>query len=405
MKRSLLVNTIAVAMAGLLTGCGESTSSDTGAQYGNNSAPEQPVENNFNESLLLASVVDNVLLPTYNKFAEDTTALQADITAYCETLTSGDASDAQEQAQQSWKATMSTWQLAEVMQIGPLADNGYALRNKIYSWPNVSACAIDQDVVLAESDNYDLTTRTPSRRGLDALEYTLFNSDLNHQCTVAGTEPEGWNNRTEQDRRLSRCAYSQLLAQDLVTNANTLVAAFEGEQGYGEVLKNAGQPDSPFAVSLEAVNDISDAMFYITEVTKDAKIATPVGIIANDCGTSPCPQNAESVYADHSLENIIANLKGLKALYLGGEADNTGFDDFLNDVGDSDTATRLLTDINAAISHAESLNGSYSTLLSEQTENVEQLHSEVKDVTDTVKTDFIQSLALELPATSAGDND
>ena len=98
-------------------------------------------------------------------------------------------------------------------------------------------------------------------------------------------------------------------------------------------------------------------------------------------------------------------MKGLKALYLGGEADNTGFDDFLNDVGDSDTATRLLTDINAAISHAESLTGSYSTLLSEQTEDVEQLHSEVKDVTDSVKTDFIQSLALELPATSAGDND
>ncbi len=405
MKRSLLVNTIAVAMAGLLTGCGESTSSDTGAQYGNNSAPEQPVENNFNESLLLASVVDNVLIPTYSKFAEDANALQTDITAYCATLASGDASNAQQMAQQSWKTTMSTWQLAEVMQIGPLADNGYALRNKIYSWPNVSACAIDQDVVLAESADYDVTTRTPSRRGLDALEYTLFNTELNHQCTVAGTAPEGWNNRTEQDRRQARCAYSELLAQDLVTNANTLVAAFEGEQGYGEVLKNAGQPDSPFAVSLDAVNDITDAMFYITEVTKDAKIATPVGIIANDCGTSPCPQNAESVYADHSLENIIANLQALKALYLGGEAENVGFDDFLNDVGDNDTATRLLADIDAAISHAQSLNGSYSSLLTEQTEEVEQLHSEVKSVTDTVKTDFIQSLALELPATSAGDND
>ncbi|WP_018983158.1 imelysin family protein [Salinimonas chungwhensis] len=407
MKRMFVLSTVALSLSGLLTGCGESTSSDSGAQYGNSSDPAQPVDNNFNESLLLASLVDNVLLPTYNQFANDATALQTTVNNYCDTLSAPDtsASDALSQAQDSWRGAMTTWQLAEVMQIGPLAENGYALRNKIYSWPNVSACAIDQDVVLAEADDYDLTTRTPSRRGLDALEYTLFNTNLNHQCTVAGTAPEGWNNRTDQDRREARCAYSQRLTADLVTNAQTLVSAFEGEQGYGQVLKNAGLPDSQFAVSLDAVNEISDAVFYITEVTKDAKIATPVGIIANDCGTSPCPQNAESTYADHSLQNIIANLTALRSVYLGGDDENVGFNDFLNDVGDTETATRLLQDIDNAIAFAQSLNGPYSTLLTEQPDQVEQLHSEVKEVTDTVKTDFIQSLALELPATSAGDND
>ena len=38
-------------------------------------------------------------------------------------------------------------------------------------------------------------------------------------------------------------------------------------------------------------------------------------------------------------------------------------------------------------------------------EQVKEVHDQLKDVTDNMKTDFIQRLALELPATSAGDND
>ena len=34
-----------------------------------------------------------------------------------------------------------------------------------------------------------------------------------------------------------------------------------------------------------------------------------------------------------------------------------------------------------------------------------QMHAEVKEVTDKLKVDFINSLALKLPSTSAGDND
>ena len=49
-----------------------------------------------------------------------------------------------------------------------------ALRNRIYSWPNVSTCAVDQDIVRAEDANYDIASRTASRKGLDALEYNCL---------------------------------------------------------------------------------------------------------------------------------------------------------------------------------------------------------------------------------------
>lgn len=93
----------------------------------------------------------------------------------------------------------------------------------------------------------------------------------------------------------------------------------------------------------------------------------------------------------------------LQKLYSG--EDGIGFDDFLVDVGDADTAQNMTTAINEAIA---SINA-YQTTLADALENndtqVEDSHQKLKDVTDIMKADYINSLALELPSTSAGDND
>ena len=65
----------------------------------------------------------------------------------------------------------------------------------------------------------------------------------------------------------------------------------------------------------------------------------------------------------------------------------------------------MVADLDQAVTFAESLERTLTGLLESDPSQVETLHNEVKDVTDSLKTDFIQSLALELPATSAGDND
>jgi predicted lipoprotein len=154
------------------------------------------------------------------------------------------------------------------------------------------------------------------------------------------------------------------------------------------------------------VNDVSDAIFYIEKFTKDAKLATPLGVFANDCGLEACAENVESRFAYHSLQNIISNIQGLNMIFLGGETDaGVGFDDYLLDVGATDTAEKMRGDLAEVIEFALSLQTSLAELLVQDPEQVQQVHDQLKDVTDNMKTDFIQRLALELPATSAGDND
>ena len=408
---NLVLNSAAIAVIMGLVGCGESSSSTQGALFSKAATNPTAPSNSFNQTLLLQSLTDNVIVPTYTKFAQLAVEQDTAINNYCDALTSqaADTEAKQISAKQSWRDAMAVWQIAEVMQIGPLLDNNNALRNKIYSWPNTSACALDQEVVLAEQANYDINTRTSSRKGLDAIEYLLFNPNLNHSCTVFGTDPQGWNNRSDVDRTSARCGLAKLAAADLVSNTEELLMAWNGTanaQGYADILKNAGQQDSVFNNAQDAVNDVSDAIFYVDKLTKDAKLATPLGVFANDCGLSPCAENVESRFAYHSLQNIISNIQGLNMIFLGGETDaGIGFEDYLVDVGATDTAAKMRGDLTEVIEFALSLQSSLTDLLLQDPDQVQEVHDQLKDVTDTMKTDFIQRLALELPATSAGDND
>lgn len=363
-----------------------------------------PTPGEFSQTALIASIVDNVYIPTFEMFAQRAQSLNTAVDAYCAALPS-DTNNARAAAQTSWQQAMDTWQMIDLMQVGPLAENNNELRNRVYSWPDSNACLVDQDVVEAESAGYDITARTAPRKGLDALEYVLFDNDLNHKCTVAGLEPVGWNDRTDEDRTQARCDFAAIAASDVVAGANAIVTAWTGDNGYGNVLKAAGEQGSSFSTSLEAINDISDALFYFTGPVKDGKIATPLGLRANNCGLTACPEDAEAVYSDYSLANIINNIRALRLVLVGGETNNTGFIDFLNDEGDTTTATNIIAAIDEAIAQAESLNASFSQALTQNAAGVQQLHDEVNDVDDIMKSDFINSLSLELPATSAGDND
>ncbi|QTL35276.1 imelysin family protein [Pseudoalteromonas viridis] len=415
---------LATAIGLALSGCGESTSSSAGPGYNQGTPVVEPTT--FDQKKLVANLTDNVFTPTFQQFADKASAQPAIVKAYCDlestfdpTLQDEAAKAARDEAklaaQNGWKEAMVSWQHAELMIVGPLLADDKALRKDIYSWPDTNYCNVDQDVAyFAQGDingvPYDISKRSDKRRGLDALEYLLFNNDLNHSCSAAasGDILAQWNTLDEQQRRTMRCQYAVAVSTDLKETSERLMFEWAGDQGYAAKLKNAGEAGSEFSTVTEAVNLISDALFYMTEELKDYKLATPLGLFANQCGTEVCPQAVESQFAKHSLENIQANIAAFEQIFLGqgtDSEDTTGFDDFLDEQDASQTKELMLQGIADAKAATAALNGSLQQALEEDTEGVTNTHAKVKDVTDQLKNDFIQKLALELPKTSAGDND
>ena len=88
-----------------------------------------------------------------------------------------------------------------------------------------------------------------------------------------------------------------------------------------------------------------------------------------------------------------------------GEADGLGFSHYLADVGDEITADNINNYIAQAIAATENYQASLAVTLTTDPDKVLATHGDVKNITDKLKSDFITSLALELPKTAAGDND
>lgn len=408
-KSKLLFTCLAATLT--LSACNQDSSSSAGSDF--NQTKNTSTE--FNQLALITNITDNVISPTFEEFQGQTMLQTEAVVDYCvaEQAFADQEGDAQavalakEVAQNQWRATMNVWQQAELMLLGPLLDQDGLLRNKIYSWPLVNSCAVDYDVVYFKSGTvngkpYDISQRTPSRKGLAALDYLLFNENLAHSCATSAAPPN-WVDLVDQQRKLARCNFATEVAKDIKINADTLVQQWLASDGYANKLKQAGTTGSEFATEHDAVNRISDAIFYIDSATKDGKLATPLGLFANVCGAVACPEAVESKYSHHSLANIVNNLIGFEKLLSGKEG--IGFTDYLVDVGDEETANALTADVTKAINTVNSFEANLADILVNEPDKIEQSHTEVKHITDKLKADFITSLALELPATSAGDND
>lgn len=420
-RNNSLRQLVAVAALSSLVACSEDTSSQAGSDFGGQTQPTTPTPptTTFNQKALLTNIVDNIITPTYQQFLTQATAQHQAISDYCalekDYSTGNDrqpVTDALTTAKSQWLATINQWQLAEVMQIGPLTENSSTLRNNIYSWPVVSHCGIDQDVMFYRTGSinsapYDITQRTATRRGLDAVEYLVYNDSLALSCTTDKQILTTWPDLSDQDKRIARCNYATEVANDIVANATILNQQWNT---YGTTLKAAGEAGNVFANVHDGVNAVSDALFYIDGMVKDSKIGTPLGVFSNSCGGvgSVCVADVESPLSAQSISHLIQNLTAFKQIFTGQGTDNSntiGFDDYLIDVNDKATSDAIVASTQQAIDDLTAYQQSLAAQLTNDAAVVETSHGKVKAVSDKLKTDFINSLALKLPATSAGDND
>lgn len=402
----------ALLLLPLIHACSDDSSSNAGSAFngGNSNNNNNNITNDFTRSALLTDVTDHVIVSTIDTFQQQTQTQSVAVAAMCESVVNNTSEQTAltDAAKQSWRDTMNQWQQLEVMQIGPLLDNDASLRNKIYSWPVVQGCAVDQDVGHFETGSisgtpYDISKRTAPRRGLDALEYLLFNDNLAHSCSADRLAPEGWNERDEQERKVARCQYAVEVAKDLANSSQELVEEWQGNDGYATKLKTADA--NLFDDEQAAVNSITDAMFYLDSITKDAKLAAPIGLSSNSCGSAACVDDIESKLSANSINNIKNNLIGLQKLFIANDEANSGFDDFLTAVEAEALGVTMKQDIQAAIDAADNFTGTMEDAVTNDPEKVQTLHQAVKSVTDNLKSVFITYLALELPQTSAGDAD
>lgn len=354
---------------------------------------------------VLNDVGPRVIVPALVRFEASLDDMEAAAEAWSE---AGGAGAEREAVRLAFAVSSDIWQELEVMQVGPAAstamgtDPGAAdLRDEIYSWPTVNPCRVDQETVRQDfRDAGFFDANLVNTYGLDALEHLLYAGDANACPGQVDINSEGtWEALGPDGVAAHRADYALALVANLRSVAASLHEAWDPARGdFGRLL--ASGDGSPYDSAQDSLNALFDALFYLEAFTQDRKLAEPLGM--RDCSEG-CAELAEGIPSGRSTRWILANLRGFRAMFTGGEGQ--GFDDLLVKLGHGEVADRILRNTDEAIARADAIGQPIHELARLDVAEGEALLEAIRLVTEDVEGDLATILALRLPLSAAGDND
>ena len=427
-KNKLIGLLISVAFSYGLTACTDSGGTCSLTECSNNNSNPNNVDFDFQG--MFVNLADNVIVRNYSEFSAQSKAFhepEGALTSYCSNIGTPQELQLKSQAQQDWLSMMAQWQQIELHQVGPVATNAVALRARIHSYGSTSGldtCMVDRNVVRAGDEGFSISQWQYPARGLEAIEYLLFNDDLSFTCTSIEEQTPVWQEMSEQEQRLARCEYMLLTAEDISSAATMITESWSGSEGFRAKFTGIENVS-------EQLQALSDGLFYLEKTTKDIKLGITTGIKGagtgtDFCETVACPERVESPFSHSSLKNIRNNLVGFWAIYTGGNG--LGFDDLIQAKGLSSVNVGFGNEVQSAIDFIDSMlandlqlyaqtqailenNHQSECANSQGSDSLETtytacaLHTKLKLISDRLRTDFITAVNVSLPQSAQSDGD
>lgn len=339
----------------------------------------------------------------YCRFEGGARALSDALADYLETP----APETQDAARAAFETAFGLASVNELFQFGPLASQaesagkdayqGQGLRELMYSWPLSARCRVDEQLVLRTYEQ-SMKSVLVNGRGLFALDYLLFYSGADTECTPNSTTGKAWPTLSADDIDAGKREYAAALGEDVALQAQTLRQAWAVDGGnFAPTLVDAtGYPSEQ-----EAMKVLSWALLYVEREVKDWKLGLPAGHTA----TAPVSV-AEAAFSGLRTAAIRQNLRGFRGLFqgCGPQGEGLGFDDWLSEAGHGELASDIVTAYDAAQAAADTA----PELDQASPEELEQLYQAVKHLTDLLKNDLFGAgspLGLSLPKGIEGDTD
>jgi uncharacterized protein len=308
-------------------------------------------------------------------------------------------------ARAAFRSAMRRWSRAELFQFGPASSanmsagrdiyQGKGLRDRIYAWPAIARCRVEEALA---ADKPDPASALISARGLFAIEYSLYFTGEGSDCAASSPATKLFAQLSADELKQRKASYAASVAADVSVQTQALLDAWSpsGADFAQQFSDAAGYPSEQ-----EAMNVLGWALIYVEREVKDWKLGIPAGY------TMTAPVNlAESSYAPIGTELLRENLRGFRALYQGcGEnGEGLGFDDWLEDAGHGE----LANDIVAAYTRAQASFDALPPLREASKAQLDASYQTLRELTTLLKADLFGAgspLGLKLPAGVEGDTD
>lgn len=379
----------------------------------------EPNEGTFTEQKMLVNIGVNVILKDVRNFRLKSEILKEALVSACQAKMTPVA---ETEVKSAFKEAMLAFHAVEAASFGPMAEDKAALHSRIYSWPFINPCGIDQETeALTRSAAKKVSDLGINIKGLGAIEYLLFEPTLISKCNArAFPQMKTWNDNAATDKKIHRCQMAKRLATDLATVAASVEERWNIDQGnYSKTLIDG----SRFCDMNEGVTEVVHGLFAF-ERLKDERLGRPLGLhklcTADD---KKCVDHAEHSFSGLALSAIRMQFESFKEVYFGSQdpdAKAFGIDDLLIVRGHPAAVVEIrnaMDRLGESLREVEALGSLQEQIVSMDADAcrlttvddrrvpVCAMYQDLRRVTNLFKTDVLTMLSVRAPPGYQGDND
>ncbi len=282
----------------------------------------------------------------------------------------------------SWLQAYSTWQYAEMFNIGKAEAINYAFQMNIYP---TSVTDIEANI---DNGTYDLAhVNNNDAVGFPALDYLLYG--------VANNDAALLDVYTTNANASGYKTY----VSDLVNRMKTLTESVldDWTSSYKDEFVNSTANTATSATNML----VNDFIYYYEKGLRANKVGIPAGVYS----TNPLPEKVEGYYNGQISKQLA--LEGLKAAQdffngkaYGGTAVGNSLDDYLDYLntltGGDNIASLINSQLNVARTKLNDLDASFTNQINTDNQKMTVAFDELQKVVVFLKTDMVQAMNISV---------
>ena len=354
---------------------GNSSSSDDQTSSEDSSSSDNSESQTFDRKALLTNWANNIIIPLYENFNTNLTALSDEITKFNETPNL----DNLKLVREKWLDAYKSWQHVEMFNLGKAEETYFQSKMNVY--PS------DKERIERNLTNETYNLDNPNNndaQGFPALDYMLYGSDESDEKIVDKYLLENKKYNT----------YLSSLIDKMVSNTSVVVNDWnQNKDTYINSTENT---------STSSINKITnDFIYYYEKLFRANKIGIPAGVFSG----SKLPDRVEGYYSKiYSKDLALEAMSAIENFFVGkkynsGEKGESleSYLNFLNSEKNGTSLSKSITDqFKVAKETIDKLNNDFASQVNEDNNKMLVAYDEIQKGVVFMKTNMLQSLSISV---------
>ena len=333
-----------------------------------------PVVDDFDRGAMLANFADNIIVPAFQDFATQMTALKT----AGQNFTASPDQTALDALRTAWYNAYKTWQYVEMFNIGKAEELQYSFYMNVYP---LTVSDVENNIA---NGGYDLNSvNNQDAQGFPALDYLLYGVAADDTAILAKytTDANATGYKTYVTDVLNQMdgLTQQVLADWNGAYRNTFV----GSTGN---------------TATSAVNKlVNDFIFYYEKGLRANKFGIPAGIFSS----TALPEKVEALYRkDISKELALEALQAVQDFFVGkhynSSATGQSFSSYLIHLQRNDISTNIITQYNTAETQINAVMDSFYQQVMTDNSKMTMAYDELQKAVVFMKVDMLQAFNISV---------